>query len=113
MINREEKKFLVDIIEAINSIDDHLDKERILDIYLSNKTKRRAVEREIEIIGEAMGKLLKTNPNISISYSRIIVDLRNRVIHAYDSVDDILIWKIIMKDLPVLLEEAKKLLNEN
>ena len=48
MINREEKKFLVDIIEAINSIDDHLDKERILDIYLSNKTKRRAVEREIE-----------------------------------------------------------------
>ena len=113
MINREEKKYLVDIIEAINSIDDHLDKERILDIYLSNKTKRRAVEREIEIIGEAMGKLLKTNPNISISYSRIIVDLRNRVIHAYDSVDDILIWKIIMKDLPVLLEEAKKLLNEN
>ncbi len=113
MINREEKKFLVDIIEAINSIDDHLDKERILDIYLSNKTKRRAVEREIEIIGEAMSKLLKTNPNISISYSRIIVDLRNRVIHAYDSVDDILIWKIIMKDLPVLLEEAKKLLNEN
>ena len=113
MINREEKKFLVDIIEAINSIDDHLDKERILDIYLSNKTKRRAVEREIEIIGEAMGKLLKTNPNISISYSRIIVDLRNRVIHAYDSVDDILIWKIIMKDLPVLLEEAKKVLNEN
>lgn len=113
MINREEKKFLVDIIEAINSIDDHLDKERILDIYLSNKTKRRAVEREIEIIGEAMSKLLKTNPNISISYSRIIVDLRNKVIHAYDSVDDILIWKIIMKDLPVLLEEAKKLLNEN
>ena len=113
MISREEKKFLVDIIEAINSIDDHLDKERILDIYLSNKTKRRAVEREIEIIGEAMGKLLKTNPNISISYSRIIVDLRNRIIHAYDSVDDILIWKIIMKDLPVLLEEAKKVLNEN
>ncbi len=113
MINREEKKYLVDIIEAINSIDDHLDKQRILDIYLSNKTKRRAVEREIEIIGEAMGKLLKTNPNISISYSRIIVDLRNRVIHAYDSVDDILIWKIIMKDIPVLLEEAKKLLDEN
>jgi uncharacterized protein with HEPN domain len=113
MINREEKKYLVDIIEAINSIDDHLDKQRLLDIYLSNKTKRRAVEREIEIIGEAMGKLLKTNPNISISYSRIIVDLRNRVIHTYDSVDDILIWKIIMKDIPVLLEEAKKLLDEN
>ena len=49
----------------------------------------------------------------SISYSRIIVDLRNKVIHAYDSVDDILIWKIIMKDIPLLLEEVNVLYNEN
>ncbi|MEC4003090.1 HepT-like ribonuclease domain-containing protein [Flavobacterium sp. SUN052] len=85
----------------------------MLEEYLSNKTKRRAVEREIEIIGEAMNKLLKINPEIAISYSRIIVDLRNKVIHSYDSVDDILIWKIIMKDFPILLEEVKHLLNEN
>jgi uncharacterized protein with HEPN domain len=39
--------------------------------------------------------------------------LRNKVIHAYDSVDDILIWKIIMKDLPLLLSESNNLLNEN
>ena len=49
----------------------------------------------------------------SISYSRIIVDIRNKVIHAYDSVDDILIWKIIMKDIPLLLEEVNVLYNEN
>jgi uncharacterized protein with HEPN domain len=60
-----------------------------------------------------MSKLLKINPNIKISYSRTIVDLRNKVIHAYDSVDDILIWKIIMKDLPLLLSESNNLLNEN
>lgn len=113
IISREEKKLLVDIIDAINSIDEHLEKERILEVYLTNKTKRRAVEREIEIIGEAMSKILKINPKIAISYSRIIVDLRNKIIHAYDAVDDILIWKIIMKDLPILLEEANKLLNEN
>ena len=113
MISREEKKLLVDVIESINSIDDHLDNERVLDKYLSNKTKRRAVEREIEIIGEAMSKILKINPEIQISYSRIIVDLRNKVIHSYDSVDDILIWKIVMKDLPILLEETTKLLYEN
>jgi uncharacterized protein with HEPN domain len=80
---------------------------------LANKTKRRAVEREIEIIGEAMSKLLKTNPNISISYSRIIVDIRNKVIRAYDTVDNILIWKIINKVIPLLLIEAKTLLDEN
>lgn len=113
MTTREEKKLLVDIVESINSIDEHLEGKRILVEYLSNKTKRRAVEREIEIIGEAMSKLLKINPNISISYSRIIVDLRNKVIHAYDNVDDILIWKIINKDIPQLLNEANVLLNEN
>jgi uncharacterized protein with HEPN domain len=59
MTTREEKKLLVDIIESINSIDEHLEGRRILEEYLSNKTKRRAVEREIEIIGEAMSKLLK------------------------------------------------------
>ena len=113
MISREEKKLLLDVIESIHSIDEHLEKERILEKYLSNKTKRRAVERELEIIGEAINQLLKINPNISISYARIIVDLRNRVIHAYDSVDDIIIWKIIVKDIPVLFQEITKLIDEN
>ncbi|WP_396148552.1 DUF86 domain-containing protein [Flavobacterium sp.] len=113
MTTREEKKLLLDIVDCINSIDEHLENRRILEEYLSSKTKRRAVERELEIIGEAMSKLLKINLNIKISYSRTIVDLRNKVIHAYDSVDDILIWKIIMKDLPLLLSESNNLLNEN
>jgi uncharacterized protein with HEPN domain len=113
MTTREEKKLLLDIVDCINSIDEHLENRRILEEYLSSKTKRRAVERELEIIGEAMSKLSKINPNIKISYSRTIVDLRNKVIHAYDSVDDILIWKIIMKDLPLLLSESNNLLNEN
>jgi uncharacterized protein with HEPN domain len=113
VISREIKKLILDIIDSINSIDEHLEKRRNFDEYLSNKTKRRAVEREIEIIGEAMSKILKLNQSVAISYSRIIVDLRNRVIHSYDNVDDVLIWKIIMKDLPILLEETKQLLNEN
>jgi uncharacterized protein with HEPN domain len=113
MRKREEKKLLVDIIDSIHSIDEHLEGRRILEEYISNKTKRRAVEREIEIIGEAMSKLLKIDPTIPISYARIIVDLRNKVIHAYDSVDDILIWKIVNKDIPLLLIESKTLLDEN
>jgi uncharacterized protein with HEPN domain len=60
-----------------------------------------------------MSKTLKLYPDIAISYSRIIVDLRNKVIHAYDTVDDVLMWKIIMKDLPVLEQEVKNLLAEN
>lgn len=110
MITREEKKLLTDIQEAILSIDEHLEGRRVFDEYKASKTKRRAVERELEIIGEAMAGILKLNPAVNISYARLIVDLRNKVIHAYDSVDDVLIWKIIMKDIPALEKEVKTLL---
>lgn len=109
----DEKKFLKDIIDCIESIDEHLEFKRIFSEYLQNKTKRRAVERELEIIGEAMNNLLKINPSIQISFARIIVDLRNKVIHAYDSIDNELIWKIIMKDIPVLKAEVENLLNSD
>lgn len=110
MISREQKKLLKDMYEASVSIDLHLEGKRDFAEYSKNKTKRRAVERAFEIIGEAMSKLLKINPEVPLSHSRIIVDLRNRVIHAYDNLDDILIWKIIMKDLPQLIKEVEKLL---
>lgn len=106
----EEKKLLLDIKEAILSIDDHLEGRRVFEEFRSNKTKRRAVERELEIIGEALSKLLKINPNIAISYTRQIVSLRNKVIHAYDTIDETIIWKIVMVDIPVLLQEVKLLL---
>lgn len=113
MVSRDEKKLLLDIKEAISSIDEHLDGKRIFTEYLVNKTKRRAVERELEIIGEATSQILKINPAIQITYSRLIVDLRNKVIHAYDSIDDHIIWKIVVKDIPVLLNEVDVLLNQD
>ncbi len=108
----EEKKLLADIKEAILSIDEHLEGRRNYKEFESNKTKRRAVERELEIIGEAMSRLLKLNKTVLLSYARIIVDLRNKVIHAYDSVDETIIWKIIIQNIPVLLDEVNSLLEE-
>jgi len=109
-MNTTEKKLLLDIREAINSIDAHLQNKRDFSLYTGNKTIRRAVERELEIIGEAVSKLLKQDPTITISYARMIVDLRNQVIHAYDSVNDTIIWKVIMKDIPVLEKEINAFL---
>lgn len=71
------------------------------------------MERELEIMGEAISKLLKINPTISISYARQIVDLRNKVIHAYDNVNDIVIWSIIMNHMPTLKLEVELLLNRD
>lgn len=110
MITLEEKKLLTDINEAIYSIDLHLEGRRLFEEYKTNKTKRRAVERELEIIGEAVSKLVRLNPEIGISHSRLIIDLRNKVIHAYDNVNDIIIWKVVMKDLPILQQEIEQLL---
>lgn len=81
-------------------------------MYQNDLRTKRAVERNIEIIGEAMSRIRKENSEIEISNSRKIVDVRNRIIHGYDSVSDDVIWGIVIKNLPVLQNEVEILLNE-
>jgi uncharacterized protein with HEPN domain len=109
-MTEEEKKLLRDIEQASLNIDIHLEQRRIWEEFETSITKRRAVERELEIIGEATNNLLKINPEILVSHARKIVNLRNRVIHSYDAVDETILWKVIMKDIPVLLLEIQLLL---
>ncbi len=78
--------------------------------YQKNKMVRRAVERELEIIGEAMNALLKIDKNIKISSAKRIIGMRNRVIHGYDKIDDGVVWGTIKKHLPILKNEIKELL---
>jgi uncharacterized protein with HEPN domain len=73
---------------------------------------QRAVERELEIIGEAINKLLAVEPAISISYARLIVDMRNKIIHSYDSINNDVIWKVVIKDIPVLEQEINILITQ-
>ena len=75
------------------------------------KTKR-AVERNIEIIGEAMNRILNRNKTIKITNSRKIVDVRNRIIHGYDTISDEIICGIIIRQLPVLKIEIERMINE-
>ena len=71
---------------------------------------RLAVERSIEIIGEAMNRILKIDPDIPISNAKAIVGTRNRIIHAYDAISDDIIWAIIVNHLSKLKEEVTALL---
>ena len=59
-----------------------------------------------------MNRILKENESITISNSRKLVDVRNRIIHGYDSVSDDVIWGIVIKHLPTLQTEIEKLLHE-
>ena len=107
----EAKKYLYDIQISIESIEEFVGDTRVFADYLDNKLLRRAVEREIEIIGEAMSKLLEIEPNIQIENARRIVDTRNWVIHGYDKVDDVIIWGIVINHLPKLKKEISLLLD--
>lgn len=109
-MNRETKKYLYDIKTSIESIRDYLGENRNFFEYQQNKLLRRGIEREIEIIGEAMNNLLRISPDINIQNARQIVDTRNWVIHGYDKVDDVVIWGIISNHLPKLYSEVNRLL---
>ena len=112
MGNRSLKKYLYDIQLSIDSIYEYLGEKRDFFEYERNKQLRRAVERELEIIGEAVNHLLVLDESIAIDNARRIVDLRNFVIHGYDKVDNVIIWGVINKDLPKLKEQVDKLLGE-
>lgn len=104
--------YLLDIMNSIDSINEYLGDERNFKIYESNKLLRRGVERELEIIGEAVNRILKIDPEVDISNSRRIVNLRNWVIHADNNVDNVIIWGIIDKDLPLLKKQVSDLLEK-
>jgi len=105
----EIKVWLEDIERAIIEINDFLPEPRNFSEFEKDLKTKRAVERNIEIIGEAMSRIIKLNPAIEIENSRKIVDTRNRIIHGYDSVSDDVIWLIVIRYLPILNEQISKL----
>jgi uncharacterized protein with HEPN domain len=111
-MKREVKKYLYDIRTSIESINSYLGENRNFFEYQNNKLLRRGIEREIEIIGEAMNRALKLDSDLYIENARQIVDTRNWVIHGYDKVDDVVIWGIISNHLPKLKIEIDNYLDQ-
>ena len=106
------KKYLFDAYDAIEYIESVLPEIKGFIDYTTNRFYKPSFERKISIIGEAINKAVKINPEIPIRNKERIIGLRNRIIHAYDAVDDALIWEIVKKHIPVLKEDIQKLLNE-
>ena len=105
------EKYLNDIIDSIEEIDDasiRFGKSFI--VFENDVVFRKFVERNLEIIGEAMNRILKIDPSISITAARKVVDTRNYVIHAYDSLKADILWAIVINHLPILRNEVKQLI---
>ena len=112
-MDNEIKTWLFDIKSAIIEIDGFFEegKKNFRNYQQDLKTKR-AVERNLEIIGEAVKRILDKDEDISLSNTRKIVDARNRIIHGYDTISDDVIWGIIISHLPKLKLEIEVMLKE-
>lgn len=82
--------------------------------YMGDAEKRDAVERRLSIIGEALHVAEFLDPTLAeqIPELRQIVGLRNRVVHGYSRVDNVIIWDIVQDRLPLLAERLTVLLGE-
>ncbi len=106
------KKLLFDVLSSINNIDNYIGEKKIFEEYEKNPMLQDAVERNLEIIGEAVNKLLVLIPDIPLTNSRRIVDARNKIIHGYDEIENTQVWGIIINHLPVLKQEVAHLLDQ-
>ncbi|MGH9468673.1 MAG: HepT-like ribonuclease domain-containing protein [Terriglobales bacterium] len=107
------KKYLHDIVHAGRLLLDFLG-ERDFASFEGDPQLRAAVEREFGIIGEAMVRLAREQPEVAgrISEYRDIIAFRNLLIHAYSAVEASAVWTAVHDDLPVLMREAEALLTE-
>ena len=112
-MDKEIQVWLFDILNSILEIESFVDfEETNFQDYSSDVKTKRAVERNLEIIGEAVNRISKKDENLEITDKRKIINVRNRIIHGYDQVSDELIWSIITQYLPVLEKEVRQYLNE-
>lgn len=113
MENRTPKS-LSDILIAIEEVKEFLEEEKTTSFsqFKKNKILKRAVERNLSIIGEAVNRIKQSDSETveKIEHARAIISLRNYVIHAYDNISDENIWSILINHLPKLEVEVKNLL---
>lgn len=107
-MNEKVLKYLFDIKQALDEIDSFFQgKEKRFKKYKNDMLLKRAIERNLEIIGEAVNKILIIDAEFPIANARKIVGLRNHIVHAYDNISDENIWGIIINHLPRLRQDVE------
>lgn len=110
-MKNEARKRLLDIANACAAVERFAAGKNFPD-YLADDLLRAAVERKLEIVGEAFAKLEEAEPAVTAQFPELrkIVGMRNRIIHGYDTVDEELIWDVAQHNLPVLRQQVEALL---
>jgi uncharacterized protein with HEPN domain len=103
------KKYLSDILLAIELIEDFTVGVDFYN-YNSDRKTQSAVERQLAIVGEALNQFRKCETEFEIKNDKQIVAFRNRLVHAYDSLDNSIVWAILDRHIKPLKSEVEHLL---
>lgn len=104
------QKLIEDIRISIREINDFCEEKQFVD-FESDPLLQRAIEREMEIIGEALNRLIRIDEvkiEKVIPGYRSIVGLRNIIAHGYDVVDPMIVWDVVVSHIPVLSEQIER-----
>ncbi len=106
------EKHLVDILNATIEVESYFTNvPKLFQNFQTDMLRQRAVERNVEIMGEAINRILKVDPNFELPNAKAIINTRNRVIHGYDSVTTEFLWSLIIKHIPALKKDVENILN--
>ena len=111
-MDKDDRAYLSDILQSISLIEHHIQNIKNSIEFEEDYTVSDAVLRRLSIIGEALAKAVKLNPEIQVSHQKKIIALRHIIIHDYDKVDEHVIWPILQIYLPQLKLEIEKLIIE-
>jgi len=89
------KKYLSNILIAIDLIEKFVQDTPDFNAYDADLKTQSAVERQLVLIGETLNKLRKAEPDITIQNDQKITAFRNRLVHAYDDIDNAIVWMVL------------------
>lgn len=105
--------YLYDIKHAIEELESYFaDYPMRYDIFEKDYLRRSAVERKVEIMGEAINRILKIQRDFPLPNAREIINTRNRIIHGYDSVKPEFLWSLVIRHIPNLKKDVEKIISE-
>lgn len=106
-------KYLQDILDAINDLEEVFkDYPMQYEVFEKDNLRRWAVERKTEIMGEAITRIRKRNPEFIIPNGRGVIATRNRLIHSYEYVEPSFLWGLVIRHIPELKRDIIKIMKE-
>lgn len=113
MFHEEVLTYLQDVLDAISDLQScFVGFPNRYDLFERDIMRKCVVERKVEIMGEAINRIRKVDPEVAIPNARAIIDTRNRIIHAYDNVQPEFLWSLVIRHIPELKKDIEHIISE-